>query len=641
MAEGQIVVELILDDGQILKALGKVKQEAKDTKDELEKDSGGGFFSKKIGDLSVGFVALGAAALKTFDLLKGGFDTAVAAARESQKALDDLSSALALNGQFTTEAVSNFEKFAGTLEKQTGINDDIITQNASLLVSFGKLSGEGLEKATKAAIDFSAATGKDLGTSFDLIAKAAAGNVEALGRYGIKVDQSIPKAERFAVALEQLQKKFGGLAEQRADTFEGTINKLENAFDSFAKAFGNLIVKSPVVRAVLKTVADIVEDLTEKMKGFSAQAKFDQFLRDVISFGRGVVAYVVKPIEIVFNSLVTGTSVIATAFFGLANIFAKVHNWLIEFLIAPITNFFGETLGNFVSKFAPEMGQGIKDAFSGVSTTLIDVSKTTVDTIGNLYESSLATTIDAANTTFDTTASNAIDSVLEKVETAANKATVIQEEFKNRSVAIQEELATTSMTVGMGFAETLNGFDAAAKDFANSAQANFRKVGQAMFQSVGNAAGQAFAAFGKAVAQGDNALKAFLNSLLASFGQMAIQLGTQFILQGIAYSWAGMPNGPSLIAAGAALAAFGGVLSALGGGGGASAGAGAAGGGAGGISSSESPTAQLAAPELARPQDKITVNIQGDVLDSDETGGRIVRLLTEYSDKNGNGAVVT
>lgn len=643
MAEGQIVVELILDDGQIIKALGNVKQQADATKKGLEEDSGGGFLSKKLGDITVGMASLGLLAHKAFDALKEGFDKSVDAARNSQKAIDDLSTALAINGKYSESAVNGFEHFASTLSKQTGVNEELITQNASLLVSLGKLSGEGLERATKAAVDFSAATGRDATVAFRLVTQAAEGNTAALHRYGIKIDENLPKSEKFALALDQINKKFGGLAAARADTFEGVLNKLSNAGDELLKAFGNLIVKSPVVRSLISLVADVIAKFAESVKeATSGKDLFGDFIKSAIPVARAINEYLVKPFEIFFRSVITGISVIATVFLGLGEIFVKVLELFDQYIAIPIADFFGKRLLDIIGVFSPALQAKLQDSLGGLGDWVQDLTKKAGEGLGDLYQTSLGETIAAANDSFETSGSAAIDGLLAKAQAAADVAKQTGDNLKVISQQNAQEIVDNTVTVGAAFNDVLDGMSGEARKFAQDGAANFKKVGASMFQALGTGAANAFAAFGKALVTGDNALKAFLNSLLASFGAALIQMGTMFILQGIAYSYAGLPNGPPLIAAGAALAVFGGVLSALGGGGGAGAGS-SAGGGSGGADSGSAGQvgAQLSQPEPPRPQDKIVVNIQGDVLDSNETGSRIVKLLTDYSDKNGNGAVVT
>jgi len=641
MAEGQIVVELILDDGQILKALGRVKQEADDVKKELEDDKGGGFLSKKIGDISVGVAALGVAAVKTFDALKDGLMKGIDLARQEQESIDRLSSALAVNGKFTDDAVKSFSNFASALQDSTGVGSDLITQNAALLVSIGDLSGQGLEQATKAAIDLASATGKDVTSAFRLVAQAAEGNTAALKRFGIDVDENLPKTQKFSSALQQLNEKFGGLAEARTDTFEGSLNKLNSAIDDVFKAFGNIIIQSPVVKEVFKVVATAIkgfaDSITNATKG---KDLFGDFIKATIPVARAINTYLVAPFEIFTRAVITGVSTIATVMLGLGTIFFQVQKFFIDYIVSPIAGFFSNVLVGLVDFVSEDMATKLRGSFDAIGNYVTGLSETTASAVGSLYETSLGATIAAANNTFETSATTAIDSILEKAQVAADQAEKTSNRLKEISNQNQAEVVQNGITLGEAFTATLAGFDGAAMQFAENATDNFKKIGASMFQSVGQAAGQAFAAFGKALASGDNALKAFLNSILASFGQLAIQLGTQFILQGIAYTWANYPGGPQLIAAGAALATFGGVLSALGGGG-AGAGAGAGGAAGGTVSSIENPTANLTQPIPQEPQEKITINIQGDVLDSDETGGRIISLLSQYADKNGNGAIVT
>jgi hypothetical protein len=210
----------------------------------------------------------------------------------------------------------------------------------------------------------------------------------------------------------------------------------------------------------------------------------------------------------------------------------------------------------------------------------------------------------------------------------------IELDKKARIEAINQEILqnqiSTSMTAMQGFSSVMSGFKSAAEDFAMSATKNFKQAGSALFQFAGQSAANAFAAFGRAIAKGENAIGAFLNSLLASLGQAAVNMGSQFILQGIAYTYAGMPNGPPLVAAGAALAAFGGLLSGLGGGG-ENVGVGGAGFGA-----TPAPATEVEPEDLEQDRrSRVTVNIQGDVLDTRDTGLRIVELIQEAFDTSG------
>ena len=101
-----------------------------------------------------------------------------------------------------------------------------IGSGQALVASFTK-NVEEIKAATQAALDLSAATGQDLNSAFLLLARAAAGETSMLSRYGITLDESIPKSEKFAAAVEKINEQFGGQAAAQAQTFSGLLAQLE------------------------------------------------------------------------------------------------------------------------------------------------------------------------------------------------------------------------------------------------------------------------------------------------------------------------------------------------------------------------------------------------------------------------------
>ena len=115
---------------------------------------------------------------------------------------------------------------------------------------------------------------------------------------------------------------------------------------------------------------------------------------------------------------------------------------------------------------------------------------------------------------------------------------------------------------------------------------------------------------------------------------MAIQLGKTAILTGIAMESLGKLTGTTAIIAGAGLIALGTILkSYAGGGGGEGANVGAGGGGGSSFDFAGTTPDQTAFTQFEQEKEKtaVTVNIQGNVLDSDESGIRIVDLINQAS----------
>jgi len=151
--------------------------------------------------------------------------------------------------------------------------------------------------------------------------------------------------------------------------------------------------------------------------------------------------------------------------------------------------------------------------------------------------------------------------------------------------------------------------------------------------------GGAFAAFGQALAKGEDAMAAFGKAILGTLGDIAMQMGQSFILQGIAMSLNPLTPGAGvgLITAGAALSVFGGFLKGISGGAG---GAGSSASAGGGVASQGSDfggfnAANPITDARVNPNTVVNFTIQGDVLDSDNTQNRIVQLLNDAIDTKG------
>jgi hypothetical protein len=531
-------------------------------------------------------------------------------AMEAENAVHSLNNAMKMTGTFTEDASNKFLEYAKTLQTTTGVSDDLITQNASLLVSFGRLQGEGLERATKAALDLAATGRVEVSQAFDIMSKAAVGNTMALGKLGVKISETIPETQRFAAALSLVEQRFGGLAEGKLNTFDGAMTKLSNSFNDLLENLGMLVIKSPVVVAFINAISKSFESVGNGVDKLGKSGDvIGQFIKQLLEVGLVITQYVMPPLELLWNIGVSVFKHIRDVIQAVVVVLAKVAE-----------GYAG--IGNAVGIVSDETYNNLQAFSASAGEVLTDFTADSKASLGDMFN-------------FD--ASAASTKFVENMQVVADAAKPITDALKNQ---VQDAIGNNTMIgVGEGFTLALDGMAASAADFALKAGDNFRKVGASMFQALGSGAGQAFAAFGKAIAKGENAMQAFLNSLISSMGQMAIQLGTQFILQGIAYMWAGLPNGGALIAAGGALAAFGGILSAVGGGGGGGGGASAGGGGGGSSAAPMSPDIQgqedVAALEPRKPETNITVQVQGNILDRRQTGLELAEVIQETFGTNG------
>ncbi len=181
------------------------------------------------------------------------FKDATDAAIVQQDAVSKLNAALANQGALTQEASADLQKYAAALQETTRFGDETILSAQSMLVSFG-LTGDKLKETTSAVLDMSTALGVDLKSAAILLGKAFAGETSSLSRYGIIIDENIPKSEKFAAVLQKLKTNFGGAAAADAKTFGGAIQQLKNEFGDLTEKVGFQLI--PTLSKIGLTIRD-------------------------------------------------------------------------------------------------------------------------------------------------------------------------------------------------------------------------------------------------------------------------------------------------------------------------------------------------------------------------------------------------
>lgn len=262
----RIVIEAV---DQASAQLAKIKGSLDSVGKEGEAATGllSGGFLKMAGSMAVGLgvVTTVEAGIRAFvgvmsDAVKGVASQEVAEVRLVQ--------AMKNRGQATEAALESSRALAGELSRLTGIEDDLILKGQATLVAFGKLSGEGLARATRAAVDL-AAQGKDLETVFQGLARAAGGNTDRLRSLNIQIDESVPKAERFAEALRQIEANAGGSAAALGGTLQGSMTRIATGFGEVAENGLDAFFKMAGLKRGLQEVADYMQVAALLAEGFA------------------------------------------------------------------------------------------------------------------------------------------------------------------------------------------------------------------------------------------------------------------------------------------------------------------------------------------------------------------------------------
>jgi len=625
MAEGKVRVELVLDDGSVQQAFINLDKKAKDS---------GQKGSKSLLPISKGLLGIAAAAVAAGTAIVAAFFSraSINAAVQQEDAVNRLNQALASAGRFSEEASRSFQEFANEIQRTTKVGDETVIQLGAIAQNFARTNEEA-ERLTRAAIELSAATGKDLNSSLQALGQTLTGQAGTLARQVPEIRELGAEALKAGEGIDFILSRFSGTAAAQVNTFSGAVQQSKNAFGDLQEQFGFFITQSPVVVALFQELTKLFTSIGDNLGGLrEGRDIVGELIILTVKFAEAVNLYLLAPLEILSNVVTAVFRTMLTGVAAVINAFAELGNFIVEEFTRQVTQ--------VLERFASVLPGSLGNAVQGMAN-VIDVYQTQLGRAAELSRGVLSELAGESADAFrlenllDVSTTGSMAMFLENLRVSLENAAALTQEYTNNQIKPDlEEVGITAMTVGESFRAFADGFNESAKSIAASAEENFKKAGAAMLQGIGTAGGQAFAAFGKAIATGEDALKSFGDALLAAIGQVAIQLGTTFILQGAAYIFAGLPNGPSLIAAGAALAAFGGVLAGLGGGPATAPAAGSPGGSPLQVEA-DSGVDLVEDVEDRRPDTQVSVNIQGDVLDSEDTGLRIVDVLNRAFDKQG------
>ena len=294
--ERTFVVKILGNADSAITAFKNLAREGQDAIEKVQKIGGGigaAFDVVKKG----AFVALGA-----LTAVAGAATAAVIAAAADEASQKSLEAQLIRSAGATQAQVSATEAFIEKAMLATGVADD------ELRPAFGNLvrATNDLEKSQtlfSLALDISAATGRDLEDVTLGLGRAATGQIGALTRLGIPLDEGAKKSKDFGVILGTLQTQFGGASATAADTFSGRIKILKTSLGEVVEEIGYALLPTAerlvafFQNRLLPALQAAVEGFKEK--GLSGALKY--FLAALGPFGVSVI----NTIEAVVLSVLT------------------------------------------------------------------------------------------------------------------------------------------------------------------------------------------------------------------------------------------------------------------------------------------------------------------------------------------------
>lgn len=582
--------------------------------DNLTKASSAGF--RRLGSLAAAAAAAIGSALAGREIIR--------ASAQQQQAINDLNSSLVRIGEFSKDTSAELQNFASNLQSVTKFGDEAILSQLSFAQGLGA-TAEQSKQIVSAAADLSAALNIDLNAAVRNVGRTLGGFSGELGEVIPELKNLTAEQLRSGAAIDLLAKKFQGLAEREVNTFNGRLAQLRNSFGDVLERIGNIITQSPTVVKGIRLLTTTFDALATRLSSLAERDFIGDVVRQVAQLIR-TLAPLGNAFQFVFRQ---------AQFLGsfIGNVFTQQLRIATSFVnnFGGIFNSLGQTLFGTAQNIGGAVFQVVKNTFSAISNLfsfLSPVLNKIKEFGGSVLEALGGGDLVSAVASFGSDASAALNETI--IKTGQDFRQIFE------PLSLEEDLLASAEAL-YNFADQT---EPVFEQIFQTGQAAITKTREAVTQNVLDVSKTISTALARGISRsiqfvvqnlqnGENAFSNFGKFVLGLLGDLAIQVGETAIAFGITIA-AIQTLAPAgvIIAAGAALIAIGSLLKGLSGGAGGFAGAGPAGDTGGGFSG----TSQFGGfgpegEEDRQPQTQVAVNIQGDVLDSEDTGLRIVQLI--------------
>lgn len=432
-----------------------------------------------------------------------------------------------------------------------------------------------------------------------------AGITENLSQLTREYAESIGKTANELTSAEKASAEYFGILEKGA-VFQGAYNKTLLTFGNQAESvtgnfkrllaeLGKFITQNPFFTATLKTVSDTLKILSLNIRSIVESGDFGKINKQLADFSSVIlfvaesVEFLVDAFKLFFNVFTVGGAAFRVAINAIRNALIDLFSSLVNI---PGLNVLTKGILGSLRVSPEEEAAGVralKEEVDALSQSFSDLGTSSVGAFGEDFASRFTTNlalVSEAFRKFGTDSKKGIKDVTDASKELVEKTKPIFNQFKTQAIST--------------FAQTL----------------------------------------GKSLVDGSNAFDNFGNTLISLVGDLLIQLGTAAVAigvlsEGIRGSVVGLTGGPAVVAGFAAIA-LGAALKAFAGG--ASSAASPSSGGDGSVAASIAPASEaiLEEPlENEEERENITININGDVFDTEETFTRVFDIINRGNDENG------
>jgi len=273
----------------------------------------------------------------------------------------------------TDAQVKATEQYITKTQLAFGVTD---TDLRPSLERLARATGD-VDKATKLqtlALDISAGSGKSLEAVTNALAKAQEGNTASLAKLGVGLSAAQLKTLSMDEITKKLADTFENQASAKADTFQGKMARLSQAFDEGKETVGGFILDAitPLVSGFVDKVIPALSKMSESLGKDLAQP-----LNSVKSI---LTDFVIPAFEALYSYLFDYVvpffaNVFGPALAGLSSAWNKIKDAVNANSddLAPLFTLFKSVAGFVRDNLGPAIGTVLKVAFEVVGTAIAAV----------------------------------------------------------------------------------------------------------------------------------------------------------------------------------------------------------------------------------------------------------------------------
>ena len=257
----------------------------------------------------------------------------VKSAIEDEQAQLRLANALKTATGATDAQIRATEEYISKTQLATGVADNDL-RNAFQRLSVSTKDVNTSQKLLNLALDVAAGSGKDLTTVTSALAKAYDGQETQLARLGIGLSAADLKAMDFNETQKALSNLYGGAAARNAETFQGRIDRLKQAFDEAKESVGAALL--PIIERLIGYIFQYGEPIVKKFQDAwkTIQKAIDDNRESFDEFAQLLQNYILPILGKVFSLMIDlgakAAAAIISAFGAIAGAVTPVLNFIID-----------------------------------------------------------------------------------------------------------------------------------------------------------------------------------------------------------------------------------------------------------------------------------------------------------------------